>query len=158
MGQQGERRTDREATSIDVLIKAACRVAGSDEIGAIHVVTSRRPTYAELMRYRQLAGARDLDLNVDASSVTVRPHNRREAQCSEIDLPHDLRPPSNVSAHPSQARPRESSVSPAAGSNAHAREVESSVLLHRISSAIDWLSAHGQAWRADLSAMSEGTR
>ena len=159
MVRHAERQTDHETASTDVLITAACRVAGSDEIGAIHVVTSRRPTYAELLRFRQLASARDLELSVDASSVTVRPRKRAEIRRPRAGVVPSFPPPmSSTVARPWPVRVRESILWRVVASNALSQGVEPSLMLNRLSSALDWLSVHGQAWRTDLNAMSEGTR
>jgi hypothetical protein len=88
---------------MDGLIEAACNLAGTAEIGAIHVVMSRRPTYTELVRYRQEAESRALALNVDATGVSLRPQARdggkeqETASWTDFRLPiSDLRPPSSI--------------------------------------------------------------
>lgn len=58
--------------SIDQVIEIAC-LAGRDTIGSLHVDTSRRPTFAELLRYRQLATACGFTLTLTGSGVVLRP-------------------------------------------------------------------------------------
>jgi hypothetical protein len=60
---------------IDDAIDMACRLAREDAIGGVHVAIDRRPTYAELLRYRRRAERCGLTLTVAASSLSLRPRH-----------------------------------------------------------------------------------
>jgi hypothetical protein len=148
------RHTNRETASIDVPITAAIRVAGTDEIGSVHVVTNRRPTYAALVRYYQEADRRDVTLSVEASGITVRPPIRDGACKTHVGLLPSATPPPPTAAHTWHSCPRAHLWR----RGALAQGVQPSVALSRVSSALDWVHAHAQAWRTEFTAMSEGTR
>jgi hypothetical protein len=58
---------------VDGVMHIASHLVGRDEIGAIHVVTNERPTYADLLRFREVADANEMTLIVEAGAVVLRP-------------------------------------------------------------------------------------
>jgi hypothetical protein len=136
-----EQHTAQDHRSIDEVVQASCRMANQQEITSVHVISSQRPTYDGLLRIRQCANARGVDLTVDASGVSFRrradPDEAGESE-QEVGMPSSLRWPM---ALPSR------SLLPLAEATKR-----------KLSSALDWLSAHGRTLRAELNTMSEGTR
>jgi len=68
-------KTQRQADHIERVIAAACGLASSRQgPRGVRVVLNRRPTYDEIVRYRERAAARGVDLAVDGRGVvTIRP-------------------------------------------------------------------------------------
>jgi hypothetical protein len=63
--------------SIADMLGIASQLAGRDEIGAIQVISGRRPSYDELVRFRRWADARGLELTVSAYGVSFHPRRAR---------------------------------------------------------------------------------
>jgi hypothetical protein len=63
--------------SIADMLGIASQLAGREEIGSIQVVSDRRPSYDELVRFRRWADARALELTVSASGVSFHPRHAR---------------------------------------------------------------------------------
>lgn len=57
----------------DEEMEIASRLAGREDVRAIHIVLAERPTYDALLRYRQLAEARGLTLTLTADLIVLRP-------------------------------------------------------------------------------------
>ena len=56
---------------LERVVAAACDIAGAKGVRSIHLRTERRPTYAELLRYRAHASAADLLMTVLADGGIV---------------------------------------------------------------------------------------
>ncbi len=53
-------------------VVAACRIIRTnDEVGAVHLILNRRPTYQELVRVRECAALRNITLTVMGSGGVV---------------------------------------------------------------------------------------
>jgi len=58
-------RAREEADELERIVTAACElVVVSPVVRAVHVLTGHRSTYPELLRFRDLAQARDLTMTV----------------------------------------------------------------------------------------------
>jgi hypothetical protein len=75
MNEQIDERHPGPDWPIDDVIDLACRLAAEDAIGGLHVAIDRRPTYADLLRYRRRAERCGLTLTVAASSISLRPRH-----------------------------------------------------------------------------------
>src|SRR5690242_2243432 len=75
MNERVDERRPGPDWAIDDAIDLACRLTHEDAIGGLHVAVDRRPTYAELLRYRRRAERCGLTLTVAASSLSLRPHH-----------------------------------------------------------------------------------
>lgn len=73
-GQHAAERWER-ASRIHERVAEACRFVGAGhDVRGIHIVTGRRPTFAELSDYQERAQASRVRLSVDgAGMVSVRP-------------------------------------------------------------------------------------
>ena len=61
------------------IVVAACRLVGAeDRVRGVHIVTSNRPTYDELFRYRETAQTNRVRLAVSGEGlITIRPEHVR---------------------------------------------------------------------------------
>jgi hypothetical protein len=141
------RKTSSVPQSVDAVMATACHLAVSDEISAVHVVTSDRPTYHDLMRYHRWADLSDLTLTVDACGVSFRSSSRTNQEPVSTLIGPLLPPHRPIEQTPWRAT-----------ANAYSQGVQPVVGRSLVSSALDWLSAHGRSWYAEFSLMSEGTR
>jgi hypothetical protein len=100
MDATGSHECDRKTGwQLDEVMEIASRLAGQDAVGAIHVVVGERPTYDDLLHYRQLAEANGLTLTLTADSVVLRPPHPPDPEAVK-DIPtrvanrwtHGLRP------------------------------------------------------------------
>jgi hypothetical protein len=57
---------------LEEAIDVASRMAGTDDIGAIHVTIAERPTYDELRQFREIAACHGLTLTMTAESIILR--------------------------------------------------------------------------------------
>lgn len=128
-------------------MEIACGLVGHWEIVSVHVVMRQRPTYAEWLRYRQWAEVSGRTLTCDASGFSIRPRTPGSAENAVLLVAPDCWRWLGVRG-----------MWRAASSEVSAQSVQPSILASRVSPALDWLSAHGQTWRAELAAMREGTR
>jgi hypothetical protein len=73
-----------QSVQLEQIVVAACGlITASNDVTALHIVTNRRPDYAELKRFRELAEAHDLVLIVLGSGgVVLRPG--RVARAAEM--------------------------------------------------------------------------
>lgn len=133
--------------SRDDVVATACNLAGTAEISAVHVVSRERPTYDDLLRYRRWAGVSQLNLSVEASSISFRSLQRFDEAAAYETTRRPVWPHHFVAHVPWRA-----------ALDAYSQGVESAVAAKTVSSALDWISAHGRSWYAELSLMSEGTR
>jgi hypothetical protein len=132
--------------SIDVVVAAACRLAENDEIKSVHVVSNDRPTYDDLSRYHRWADDCDVALSVDASGVAFRadPLFRQDERFDKM----------TTSSWSVENRELANWRTP----EADYAQGKRPVLANLVSSARVWLGSHGSTWRAEFSAMREGTR
>jgi len=68
------------AKRLDEVLEVACRLAGRDAIGSLHVAIDERPTYDQVLHYRRLAEAFGLTLTLEADSLVLRPLPRVESE------------------------------------------------------------------------------
>jgi len=66
------------AERLDEVLEVACRLAGRDAIGSMHLAIDERPTYDQLLHYRRMAEAFGLSLTLEADSLVLRPLSRPE--------------------------------------------------------------------------------
>ncbi|HEY7035446.1 MAG TPA: hypothetical protein VH482_29165 [Thermomicrobiales bacterium] len=71
------------AERLDEVMEIACRLAGQDAIGGIHVAITERPTYDELMYYRSMAEAYGLSLTLKADTIVLRPLPTSDPEVAE---------------------------------------------------------------------------
>jgi hypothetical protein len=147
-GKNGQQLAKTSWSSAD-LIGIALRLASDDSIESVHVVTSDRPTYPELLHFRQQATARDLNLGVTGSSVSLKKRHHLSATGDEGW------PVGALHAWGERLRERALAREAAAEGLGPSFSPVDSWRPHPV---WHWLHAHGQAWRANLAAMSEGTR
>jgi hypothetical protein len=133
--------------SMDSLMATACRLAESEDISAVHVVSSERPTYGELLRYHRWADGRDLKLVVDASSVSFRSSSLHDPDSAVEARDTSTWPGGFITHVPWRAALRD-----------YSHGLQPAPTEKTVSSALDWLSAHGRAWYAEFNLMTEGTR
>jgi hypothetical protein len=122
--------TSTKHHQVDDTVKIATRLAGTAEIGAIHVAVGDRPTYDELRHYRDLADSHALTLSMTADSIVLRP------------------------------RPSEPEIAEAAPALGIARLLPGIGItaVRRTRSGARWLHAHSAAWNLGFHGLSEGTR
>jgi hypothetical protein len=72
MHDQSGRQAEDGSHAIGDIVRAACLMAGHDEIGAVRVVLHERPTFGDVLRMRQFALARGLDVAIGASDIAFR--------------------------------------------------------------------------------------
>jgi hypothetical protein len=114
-------------------------MAGTDDIGAIHITVPERPTFDELRLFRRIAACHGLTLTMTADSIILRPKS--------IDLElAESAPALGVAA----LLP---SLGKAAGGTWHRvhDRVSASPMIHR-------LHDHAAHWNAGFQGLSEGTR
>jgi hypothetical protein len=70
------------------IAEAACHLAGHWDVRAVHVVSSQRPTYDELLRVHRCASECGVELHVDACGVSF---HRSATPVSRSDAPAVLR-------------------------------------------------------------------
>jgi len=59
---------------METLVAAACRLVGSGTgVRSVHVLSPDRPTYEELLCYKEWAQQQHVRMNVDGNGITVRP-------------------------------------------------------------------------------------
>jgi hypothetical protein len=80
--RDGSRKTSA-AERLDEVMEVACRLAGTDAIGGIHVAIGERPTYGELVYYRSLAEAYGLSLTLTADTIVLRPLPKPDPDLSD---------------------------------------------------------------------------
>jgi hypothetical protein len=78
-----ESRKTSAAERLDEVMEIACRLAGTDAIGGIHIAISDRPTYDELVYYRSLAEGYGLSLTLKADTIVLRPLPKPDPELSE---------------------------------------------------------------------------
>jgi hypothetical protein len=78
-----ESRKTSAAERLDEVMEVACRLAGTDAIGGIHVAISERPTYDELVYYRSMAEAFGLSLTLKADTIVLRPLPKPDSDVAE---------------------------------------------------------------------------
>jgi hypothetical protein len=143
MDRYSDCNTSEESSKVNDMISVASRIVGREGITAVHVVSRQRPTYDEVLRYRQQATRRDLEFKVDASSVSFRAHRQADVGESAEAAGEDWR------SRMRYATPRAASTTLHHGwSN----------MVNAVLPGLDRLRLQVQAWEAELGAMSEGTR
>jgi hypothetical protein len=133
--------------SINDVVAAACRLAENDEIKSVHVVCNDRPTYDDLSRYHRWADVCDVTLRVDASGVAFRTDSLRYRD-ERFDT---------IATSPWPVELREFAKWRTLAAD-YAQGTRPVVVGNLISLARKWLGSHGRTWRAEFSAMTEGTR
>jgi hypothetical protein len=67
---------------MDEVLEIAALLAARDAVGSIHVGVAERPTYDDLLRYRQSAEANGLVLSLLAEEVVLRPQRVADAEAA----------------------------------------------------------------------------
>jgi hypothetical protein len=147
-GQNGREQIKTTWSSADV-IDVALRLASKDGIASVHVVSSDRPTYPELLHFRQQAIAHDLDLAVTGSSVSLKRRHHFSATGDEEW------PVGALHAWAERLRERARALEAVAEGLESNFPADGSSPSHLV---WNWLNDHGRSWRAGLAGMSEGTR
>jgi hypothetical protein len=80
----------------DELVLMASRMAGKNDVAAVHLALPERPTYEELMSYQAIAAANNLELKVYANGLSLRPRPARPQP--ETSRGHDARSPRVLTA------------------------------------------------------------
>jgi hypothetical protein len=68
-----EEITASPSRKLDELVEIASRLAGSRDLGAVHLTIPARPTSDELQHYHAIADANERSLSVTAIGLTLRP-------------------------------------------------------------------------------------
>ena len=129
------------------MISVASRLIGREGITAVHVISTQRPSYDEVLSYRRWANARDLQFKIDVSSVSFRSHRQPEfGDGTERVTGEGL-------THLSYVSPR------ALVATLHHLFAEwPAAAVNTISPCLDRLRLQARSLQAELNAMSEGTR
>ncbi|HEY7035222.1 MAG TPA: hypothetical protein VH482_28040 [Thermomicrobiales bacterium] len=135
------------AVRLDAVMEIACRLAGKDAIGGIHVAISERPTYDELVYYRTMAEAYGLSLTLQADTIALRPLPTPDPEIAE-------RVPALVLA---TWLPRAEELL-ASGWHGARRLVRLAISANRLPTAMRFVRDHAANWNAGFQGLHEGIR
>jgi hypothetical protein len=133
-----------EHSEVSDTIAVASRLVGQGGFTAVHVISSDRPSYDDVLRFRRLAGLLDLEFKVDASSVTFR----ADQQLDILDALEAGSMGARLSHLPHAARPTVLTR----------LQLGWSLVIHGVSPSLNRLRLQARIWQAELGTMSEGTR
>lgn len=66
------RQTGEARDALGDIVRAACLMAGHDDIGAVRVLFPDRPTFGDVLRVRRFAVARGMDVTLGESDIAFR--------------------------------------------------------------------------------------